>query len=147
MMTASELMEALKTRPSDARIVVTDGQSLTAIKSVPVFDKNEPEKNESDKTVLLAGEPVRTTMTRASQILAEAMIQAPDNYFSGKVVESDDEPGTFQVQIAGSAGEFHGRRNFDTRAEGQSYISGFVFGFTVGGGLKEIAEGHPPRRT
>jgi hypothetical protein len=84
---------------------------------------------------------------RASQILAEAMLQAPDNHFSSKVVESDDEPGTFQVQIAGSAGEYHGHRNFDTRAEGQSYISGFVFGFTVGGGLKEIAEGHPPSRT
>ena len=136
-MKASELMEELKTRLPDAPVYATEGRDLTIITSVR---QNEPQSE--DKTVLLIGEafePERWGRSRAYRMLAEALHHGEHGrIFSPQVSESPKNPGKFVVNIDGTP-----MMNFevDTEKEARTFAQGFVMGFTVGGGIKNIADG------
>jgi|SRR5271155_525080 hypothetical protein len=135
-MIASELMEELKTRVPDALILVREGHSVARITSVL--------KNKPPEPVLLIGEPIEMGMGQASHILSEAMGQGVGKGFNVKFIPSVHNPGKFQVSIDGVPawpGEF------DTQNEAKAFMRGFTFGFSVGGGIKNIADGLPSRLT
>jgi hypothetical protein len=138
-MKASELMEELKTRLPDAPVYATEGRDLTIITSVR---QNEPQSQ--DKTVLLIGEafePERWGRSRAYRMLVEALHHGEHGrIFSPQVSESPKNPGKFVVNIDGTP-----MMNFevDTEKEAMTFVQGFVMGFTVGGGIKNIADGRP----
>jgi hypothetical protein len=138
-MKASELMEELKTRLPDAPVYATEGRDLTIITSVR---QNEPQSE--DKTVLLIGEafePERWGRSRAYRMLVEALHHGEHGrIFSPQVSESPKNPGKFVVNIDGTP-----MMNFevDTKKEAMTFVQGFVMGFTVGGGIKNIADGRP----
>lgn len=136
---ASELMEELRTRLPDAPVYATEGRDLTIITSVR---QNEP--HSEDKTVLLIGEafePERWGRSRAYRMLVEALHHGEHGrIFSPQVSESPKNPGKFVVNIDGTP-----MMNFevDTEKEAMTFVRGFVMGFTVGGGVKNIADGRP----
>jgi hypothetical protein len=138
-MKASDLMEELKTRLPDAPVYATEGRDLTIITSVR---QNEPQSG--DKTVLLIGEafePERWGRSRAYRMLVEALHHGEHGrIFSPQVSESPKNPGKFVINIDGTP-----MMNFevDTEKEATAFVQGFVMGFTVGGGIKNIADGRP----
>jgi hypothetical protein len=138
-MKASELMEELKTRLPDAPVYATEGRDLTIITSVR---QNEPQSE--DKTVLLIGEAFeqqRRGQSRAYRMLLEALLHGEHGrIFSPQVSESPNNPGKFTVNIDGTP-----MMNFevDSEKEAMTFVQGFVMGFTVGGGIKNIADGRP----
>lgn len=136
---ASELMEELKTRLPDAPVYATEGRDLTIITSVR---KNEPQSE--DKTVLLIGEafePERMGRSRAYQMLAEALLHGEHGrIFQPQISESLSNPGKLAVTIDGDTPI---SSEFDSEKEARAFVQGFVMGFTVGGGIKNIADGRP----
>ena len=72
-------------------------------------------------------------------MLVEAMLHGEHGrIFSPKVSESPQNPGKFVVNIDGTP-----MMNYevDTEKEAMAFVGGFVMGFTVGGGIKNIADG------
>src|SRR5271157_3150042 len=127
-MTASELMEKLKTCLPDAPILVIEGNNVTRIASVA-----EPK---SEKAVVLIAEPVKTPVGKVSHLLSEALAQGVSKVFEVETSESVLHPGKFQVDIDGTPFS----NEFDTQGEAKAYLSGFTMGFSVGGGMKGVAE-------
>jgi hypothetical protein len=138
-MTASELLEELKTRLPNAAILLVDGGNVTRITSIA---KPKSDTAALDSAVVLMGEPVQTPMPRASALLSEALAQGVSKRFNAKVTESVLNPGKFQVSIDGYPAP---AAEFGTQAEAKAYMHGFTIGFSVGGGIKNIADGLPSR--
>jgi hypothetical protein len=72
-------------------------------------------------------------------MLLEALYQGEHGrIFSPQVSESSKNPGKFVVNIDGTP-----MMNFevDTEKEAMAFVQGFVMGFSVGGGIKNIADG------
>lgn len=140
-MTAFELMEELKNRESSAPILLVDSNSITRITSVatPKSDTAAP-----GSAVVLMGEPVPMPMPRASALLSEALAQGVGKRFHGKITPSVGDPGKLEVNIDGAPAP---AAVFDTQEEAKAYMRGFTIGFSVGGGIKYIADGLPSRLT
>jgi hypothetical protein len=133
-MTVSELLEALKNSPPNAQLLVVEGGNLTAITSVVEGEKSE-------KSAVLMGEafdiPGRDT---ASRLLKEAMVHGEHGRIFNTQISKSPE-GKFIVGIDGKnamGGEF------DTQQEAMASRRGFVLGFNLGGGIKNMADGGPP---
>jgi hypothetical protein len=70
--------------------------------------------------------------------LAEALTQSVTAKFRAQLIPSVQNPGKFQASIEGAAvGEF------DTENEATAFLRGFTFVFSVGGGIKNMADGLP----
>jgi hypothetical protein len=135
-MTASELIEELKSHIPNAPIVLLDGHNLIVVTSVM--------KSESDAAVRLVGQRAPMHPGDPSSLFAEALAQGVRQGFKGKIIDSVDNPGKLQVNIDGypaPAGEF------DTRDEAMAYMRGFAIGFSTGGGIKNMTDGLPTRLT
>lgn len=134
-MIVSELLEELTKSPPNAKLLVVEGNNVTTIASV-----NE---EKSETTVLLIGEAVDIPdRGRASRLLSEAMMHGEVGKIFNTQVSESPNPGKFMVSIDGDkrmGGEF------DTQQEARAFVRGFVTGFTVGGGINNIAEGRPSR--
>jgi len=133
-MTVSELLEKLTKCPPNAKLLVVEGNNVTTIASVG--------EEKSETTVLLIGEAVDIPgRGRASRLLAEAMMHGEfGKIFNTQVSNSPNNPGKFMVSIDGDkalGGEFN------TQEEAKAFVRGFVTGSTLGGGLKNMAEGRP----
>jgi hypothetical protein len=73
---------------------------------------------------------------------AKALLQGvTGKVFNVKLISSVHNPEKFQVEIDSVAvpGEF------DTQNEAMNFMRGFTFGFSVGGGIKNMADGLPSR--
>ncbi len=136
-MTASELIEELKSHVPNAPIVLLDGNSAIVVTSVM--------KSEQNTAVRLVGQRAELRLTGdPSSPFAEALAQRVRSGFKGKIIDSVDNPGKFQVSIDGypaPAGEF------DTKNEAMAYMRGFTVGFSTGGGIKSMVDGLPSHLT
>ena len=131
-MTVSELVEELKNSPSNAQLLVVEGGNLTAITSVV--------KEKSEKAVVLMGEAFDVTgRDTACRLLKEAM--AHGRIFNTQISDSPEHPGKFIVGIDGKIGI---GGEFDTQQEAKACVRGFVMGFNLGGGIKNVSDGRPP---
>ena len=135
-MNVSELMGELKIRIPNAPIVLLDGNIGLAVTSVM--------KSEADTAVRLVGERVPMYLGGPSPLLAEALAQGVSKRFKGKIIESADNPGKFQVSIDGYPAP---AAPFDTRNEALAYMRGFTVGYSAGGGIKSMADGLPSHLT
>jgi hypothetical protein len=101
------------------------------------------EGEKSEKSVVLMGEafdvPGRDT---ASRLLKEAMVHGEHGrIFNAQISDAPGRPWKFIVGIDGKnaiGGEF------DTQQEANACVRGFVLGFNLGGGIKNMADGGPP---
>jgi hypothetical protein len=99
----------------------------------------------SDTGVLLMGEPVEPPpMARASRTLSEAMAQGVSKRFRARFLPSVQNPGKFQVEIDGAPAWLG---EFDTQNEAMAFVRGFTYGFSIGGGIKNMADGLSSRLT
>ena len=121
-MNVSELMEELKTHIPNAPIVLLDGNIALVVTSVM--------KSEADTAVRLVGERVPMYLGGPSPLLAEALDQGVSKKFKGKIIESADNPGKFQVSIDDYPAL---AAQFDTRNEALAYMRGFTVGYSAGG--------------
>jgi len=135
-MNASELMEELKTHIPNAPIVLVDGNIALVVTSVM--------KSESDTAVRLVGERVPMYLGGPSPRLAEALGQRVSKRFTGKIIESADHPGKFQVNIDDYPAP---AAQFDSRNEALAYMRGFTVGYSAGGRIKNMADGLPSHLT
>jgi hypothetical protein len=134
-MFVSELIEALKNKPANAQVLVTEGGNLTVITSV-VEDKSET-------AVVLAGKAFNVLgRGKASQLLKEAATHGDHGrIFNTEVSASPNNPGKFIVSIDGNKALCG---QFDTPNEAKACTRGFVLGFQLGSGVKNMGEGRPP---
>jgi hypothetical protein len=121
-MNASELMEELKTHIPNAPIVLLDGNIALVVTSVM--------KSEADTAVRLVGQRVPMSLGGPSPLLAEALAQGVSERFKGKIIESADNPGKFQVSIDDYPAP---AAQFDSRNEALAYMRGFTVGYSAGG--------------
>jgi len=135
-MNVSELMEELKTHIPNAPIVLLDGNLALVVTSVM--------KSEADTAVRLVGERVPMYPGGPSPLLAEALAQGVSKRFKGKIIESADNPGKFQVNIDDYPAP---AAQFDSRNETLAYMRGFTVGYSAGGRIKNMADGLPSHLT
>jgi hypothetical protein len=121
-MNAAELMEELKTHIPNAPIVLLDGNIALVVTSVM--------KSEADTAVRLVGQRVPMSLGGPSPLLAEALAQGVSERFKGKIIESADNPGKFQVSIDDYPAP---AAQFDSRNEALAYMRGFTVGYSAGG--------------
>jgi hypothetical protein len=137
-MIISELLQELTGRAQNAQVIVVENGYTITIESVAKQEK------ESQDVVFLIGEAVKSPMApRASRFLTEALAQGVGKRFNAKIVESVRNPGKLQVSIDGTPFS----SEFNTQDEARAYMQGFTLGFSVGGGIKGVADGLPSRLT
>lgn len=138
-MKVSEFLAALERHNWDALVFVSSANNLFSVESV-VKEKDE---------VHLMAQPVPTTagsgtaMSRDT-MLAKALLQGvTGKVFNVKIISSVQNPEKFQLEVDSVALP----QEFDTQNEAMAFMQGFTFGFSVGGGIKEMADGVPSRLT
>jgi hypothetical protein len=80
------------------------------------------------------------TAARASRVLMEALAQGVDKAHKVKFIPSVQNPGKVQIEIDGMKWPEEFEQN-----EARAFASGFTFGFSVGAGMKNNADGIPAR--
>jgi hypothetical protein len=132
----SDFLAALERHSWDALVMVSSANNLFTVESV-VKEKDE---------VHLMAQPVPSTegcVGRAisrDSMFAKALLQGVLAKFRADLIPSVQNPGKLQAIIDGAPmGEF------DTENEAMAFMRGFTWGFSVGGGVKNMADGLPSR--
>ena len=135
-MKVSDFLAALERHNWDAPVMVSSANNLFSVESVV---------NEKDEVHLVA-RPVPSTegsvgtAISTDSMLAKALLQGVLAKFRADLVPSTQNPGKLQAIIdCAPMGEF------DTENEAMAFMSGFTWGFSVGGKVKNMADGLPSR--
>jgi hypothetical protein len=70
------------------------------------------------------------------------LAQGVSKRFTAKFIPSVEHPEKFQLEIDGL---IKWPEEFDTQNEAMAFARGFTWGFSVGAGMKNNADGVPPR--
>jgi hypothetical protein len=137
-MKVSDFLTALERHNYNASVVVSNANNLFSIESI-VKDK--------DDAVVLMARPVPSiegcvgTVIDRDSMLAKALLQGVFASFQGELIPSVQNPGKFQAEIDSVTLP----EEFDTENDAMNFLRGFTLGLSVGGGIKNMAEGLPSR--
>lgn len=123
----------------------TDSNYGAAVETLSNLFSVESVVKEKDEVHLMAQRVPSTegsvgTAISTDSMLAKALLQGVLAKFRADLVPSIQNPGKLQAIIDGApVGEF------DTENEAMAFMCGFTWGFSVGGGVKNMADGLPSR--